>query len=435
MRFESRQRTSKPQQAGLTLIFVVLAFMLSSILSLTACSSVQNPTSRDDQKKEPAKTPETDNNDESAASADQPAMITGSWLTCGPTNSGVADEYGCYYTDEEGKKVDAENAKWTVTIVGEDGKTYEVRDLSDAPPGSPWHVVFTIPPELEGTSFEIKGEVTLDGTPTTAECPQGYILVPGDAFYKTSDFCVMKYEAKQKTVDGATVVYSDVGGMFVRNPTFPAAKTACQNLGEKFALMTNDEWMTIAVNIAGNKDNWSGNAVGSVAINRGHSDGLPQIARLNAELDEHPCFGTMNENCLDRSHQDWLQKRTHTLSNGQVIWDLAGNSKEWTDLGAPRKDLLLPNTPGRLEYSLLVSDTSDMKVTDLRPTSASHSWWNDSWNSAQGIGKYATLVQNSRAALRGGIYDNQEFAGILTFWMATDDFTDETVDFRCVYHK
>src|SRR5579884_4158748 len=27
-------------------------------------------------------------------------------------------------------------------------------------------------------------------------CPEGYILVPGSKLYGTSDFCVMKYEAK-----------------------------------------------------------------------------------------------------------------------------------------------------------------------------------------------------------------------------------------------
>ena len=28
--------------------------------------------------------------------------------------------------------------------------------------------------------------------------------------------------------------------------------------------------------------------------------------------------------------EHWVPKRTHTLSNGEVIWDMAGNVWEWT---------------------------------------------------------------------------------------------------------
>ena len=77
--------------------------------------------------------------------------------------------------------------------------------------------------------------------------------------------------------------------------------------------MTNDQWMTIATNIANKSSNWSNGNVSDGALNRGHSN----------TLNTHALAATNGEG-------SGTEKRTHTLSNGEVIWDMAGNVWEWT---------------------------------------------------------------------------------------------------------
>jgi hypothetical protein len=95
-------------------------------------------------------------------------------------------------------------------------------------------------------------------------CPDGFIKVPGDSDYSTSDFCLMKYDAKCTNTDPKCVtkegVYKNnepgcecqgnfqiVSTMLGAPITFipeddgtkVSAKTYCQNAG--WHLVTNDE--------------------------------------------------------------------------------------------------------------------------------------------------------------------------------------------------
>ena len=53
------------------------------------------------------------------------------------------------------------------------------------------------------------------------------------------------------------------------------AITQCSSLGAGYALISNAQWQTIAQNIENVATNWSGGAVGTGGIPRGHSDGTP----------------------------------------------------------------------------------------------------------------------------------------------------------------
>ena len=92
-----------------------------------------------------------------------------------------------------------------------------------------------------------------------------WVLVPGDADYGTNDFCVMKYEAKNK--DSAGVPHSEVSGTPWVYISMLNAITECASLGAGFHLLTNDEWMTIATNIAAQGANWDGGHVGTNSLN------------------------------------------------------------------------------------------------------------------------------------------------------------------------
>ena len=154
-------------------------------------------------------------------------------------------------------------------------------------------------------------------------CPIGYIQVPPLPPYTTRDFCVAKYEMKNNGYGAATSVATGTPWVSINRAS---ARSACQNLGAGFDMISNDQWQTIARNIAGVASNWSTGTVASGELNRGHSDNSPANSLAASTDDNDPCNGT-GQTC---SRTVWdKQRRTHNLSNGNVIWDFAGNVAEW----------------------------------------------------------------------------------------------------------
>jgi formylglycine-generating enzyme required for sulfatase activity len=159
-------------------------------------------------------------------------------------------------------------------------------------------------------------------TPANTDCPTGYVGVPALPPYTVRYFCVAKYEMKNDGYGTAVSQMTSTPWVSIDRPT---ARSKCQALGVGYDMISNDQWQTIARNLAGTASNWSGGVVASGELNRGHSDGGPASA-LAAAVDTDPCNGT-GQTC---STTTWnSQRRTNTLSNGSVIWDLGGNVYEW----------------------------------------------------------------------------------------------------------
>ncbi|MDD2438515.1 MAG: SUMF1/EgtB/PvdO family nonheme iron enzyme [Bacilli bacterium] len=232
--------------------------------------------------------------------------------------------------------------------------------------------------------------------------------------------CVMKYEARN--IDGKPV--SQANGTPWRQVNWYVAKAACELMGAH--IMTNAEWMAIARDIEQVKDNWTGGEVGSGVINRGQpGSAIESIDPLSGE-----------------------NKRIHVLSNGQEIWDFAGNLYEWIDekidcekIRCSDELMLYTSNPdsGWHEFSEIVNwgGYSKSILTSF-----------ENYDSNDGIGKIYTSINAARNGtssdkyshvfLRGGgsggPIDTQNIRGIFTLNLdhSPSAGSEHHYGFRCV---
>ncbi len=277
-------------------------------------------------------------------------------------------------------------------------------------------------------------------------CPEGYVHVPGDPLFGTSDFCVMKYEAKYDctgdgdgdtattcsapadsgdgvdyrdlTFDSSNVVSTANGGPIV-HITHDQAVNACP---EGAHLITNDEWMTIARNAARQGANWADGVVGSTVgsgggLYRGNVGNNDSVGYNGAT----PEYGTGRDS-----------KAELVLSNGETIWDLSGNVRQHVRRDA--EDTLtteLPSDGGEdgwrwIEHTDIV-DYGELSYDIIRPFDSSH-------NADYGMGRVYTYngTTSGRVFIRGGGWGGTSNAGALTLHLLWGTGTQcLTVGFRC----
>jgi hypothetical protein len=243
-------------------------------------------------------------------------------------------------------------------------------------------------------------------------CPPGYAQVPALPGYASTDFCVGTYEAKKV----GSVAVSQPTGTPWGTITRAEAVTACQANGSRYDLISNDQWQAIARNIENVASNWSSGVVGSGAINRGNSASTSSVV---------PCTGTdglygSNGGSGCGSTVNFALKRTHTLSNGQVIWDFAGNVNEWV------KDANM-----NLSLTQYISQVTDATAKSLFGPGGTYT----SLNSGEygGLGLLGSFSAGG-ATFRGGNWGEGTSSGIFraeTAFNTSDKFSD--IGFRCVY--
>jgi formylglycine-generating enzyme required for sulfatase activity len=291
----------------------------------------------------------------------------------------------------------------------------------------------------------------LTNLPTASlTCPTGYILVPGNASFTNASFCVMKYEAKKDGTTGQAVSTS-AGTPWV-NVSWYEAQSACKRVGGH--LVNEGEWMTIARNIEATAINDIDSAAG-IQLATGHSDNSPASAlaavadpslsscTLTLELSnasnnscalrgpgtnagnstDYGYYGTGNgySTAYSAGAANKSQMRTHVLSNGNVIWDLAGNVWEWTDAQC---DTTSWYTTGWVEWN-------NANVTDWEKLVAGPS---GSLTSSNGAGQYYGCTASGNALLRGASWDDGAFAGVFAanlFYGPSSVRSD--VGFRCAF--
>lgn len=336
-------------------------------------------------------------------------------------------------------------------------------------------------------------------------CPTGFIKVPGNSQYHTVDFCVMKYDAKCANPDNLSIgLQPPLGdpasgesgghayGTYKNNGAgsactasnnkqivstasgFPIAyipesgsgsdnaESYCAKMG--WHLITNNEWMTIARNVEQVSDNWcdkngtncgfAPGTKGKVLAN-GHNDskneasagGAISDSAIIAGNDNQPCFGTTTDGSNICGGKD-SQKRTLTISNGDTIWDFAGNVWQWVDNTVMRKDEPRSNTNGILDKGWTRSDFApgslQSVITDNgRGSSMGYDVFrpsNTTWNASNGVGRiyhYSSATDTDTTLytfIRGGNWKHGTDDGAFTMHMSPvpTKTNINDVGFRCV---
>ena len=286
---------------------------------------------------------------------------------------------------------------------------------------------------LTGTNNSVSIHIATDGkqtngpcpghtgiSPTTladgSGCPTGYIVVPGSSLYGTDAFCAMKYEAKN--VGG--VATSQASGTPWVSISQTNAMTASSAACDGCHLISEAEYLTIAHNVLSVDSNWSGGTVGSGYIYSGHNDNSAgALAASTNDSDGYSGTGNVSPS---------NQRRTLTLTNGEVIWDIAGNVNDWTS------GQISGGQPGASGYAWrqwnAVAGTGSLSPNP-HPSYGTPAASN--WTSTHGIGAiFSDSSQTGlRGFLRGGAWYDGGDAGVLTLILnAPPSYAGSAVGFR-----
>ena len=342
--------------------------------------------------------------------------------------------------------IDPSSSETSLVVAGKVG-------IGTTSPGQALSVAGTIESTTGGFKFP-------DGTTQTSaygvvNCPTGYILVPGSATFGTNDFCVMKYEAKQDANKNPT---STATGTPWASVDWYEAREACKRVGAH--LITNPEWMTIARNIEALAINDMDDDA-NLQLATGHSDNVPAAAQavtagsdpvvsgctLTSTMEnasnaysagvceirgDGSYAGDDNDKGYYLTGQAWSttgysaglanksQLRTAVLSNGTVIWDIAGNVWEWSDWQCGTNIWY---------YTAAWVDWTNANVTDYEKYAAGPS---GSLTSVNGAGQYYGCSVIGNAAFRGGGWDTAAIAGPFTLYLShAPSAVTAHIGFRC----
>ena len=264
-------------------------------------------------------------------------------------------------------------------------------------------------------------------------CPDGYILVPGNIDLGTSNFCVMKYEAKN--VSGiATSQAAETPWLIINQID---ARAACAALGSGYHLITDAEWLTIARLASENPSNWNSSKVGVGTISRGWTNtGNTGVAPSTGIS----CLYNTGANTCN-STGSFIYKRTLNIS-GSMIWDFSGNVWEWDNDTISAFSRYYGGGNGWMSYN---SDDGTGKIA-TSPKFPSLKLPPNGWNANQGMGRYFDGGSSSgtwtgsaytgieAGFLRGGDWNFGANAGLFALYL--DDVPLSLlagIGFRCSY--
>jgi prepilin-type N-terminal cleavage/methylation domain-containing protein len=322
--------------------------------------------------------------------------------------------------------------------------------------GTGWKIIALPESAKYSTASNINSFVQSSNAALAGGFPTNWIPVPGNSTFGTPNFWVMQYEAKceqtsnnapMQTVGAAYDVYrgynnaatgyactggsyhiaSDPNGFPIVGISHTTAAAYCAAAGAH--LWTNDEYMTIATNAANLGSNWSGGSVGSGTMPYGNSNSV------NLQYDGTTQYGT--------GYSDFAHLRILNLSNGDVIWDFAGNiwehvQRSQNNSGDNTNSIAMPSCsayPPDCEYGSSPGGHGNNYITSYNDSSFSAATVappNNSWNTYQGVGDLNIGSAPGTVFLRGGGDDNGPEDGAFELYLGWNTAsTNGLTGFRC----
>lgn len=320
-----------------------------------------------------------------------------------------------------------------------------------------------------------------------SSCPIWFISVPWSPEFQQPGFCVAKYEMKYAdssnkakcTNASYSIVCNDqtresyawanatnLAGRLAATSGFEivskkddypiAALTqeqaiaACKSLGSGYHLVTNKEWMTMARNIESQSQNRSGWVVWIWGIYRGLTNETLSATSLGCAFSNVNGSGLVAVAWTDSNNlfvrTDCQSKRQLQFSNGQIIWDLAGNvwehvnwanTLDWTYYNTLNGNICSGSTDTRYSYAWNdgVSECSyinNYSTSQIWPGIASLNASNWIWR----VWSFGATQYRNRVLLRWGQAWDHQYAWLYNFYANRwNTSATNAVGFRCAYIK
>lgn len=175
---------------------------------------------------------------------------------------------------------------------------------------------------------------------------------------------------------------------------YAEAGQACERAGLR--LITELRYLAIAHDIAGQAINWTGGAVGQGHIFQGLHTGSVDEA-------QHGDFVSDNPN----------ERRWHELSNGQRVYDFAGNAYSW----------VFDNVQGDgkgLVAQAFAADSASIATAPFPSKEKGMGWRPSAGRDWSGF-----------ALVRGGFWHDEDYAGVFRLDYDSPDYRYDLVGFRC----
>jgi hypothetical protein len=175
---------------------------------------------------------------------------------------------------------------------------------------------------------------------------------------------------------------------------YHAARTACTTAS--LALITELQALALAHDIVNQDINWSGGAVGEGHVFQGLHKGSVDEAHASSFIP------------VDEDERRW-----HELSNGERIFDFAGNAYTWVfdDVQGDENGIVAKG---------FNADSPSIAVAPYPSMERGMGWRPEAGRNRSG-----------HALLRGGCWYDEDNAGVFTLDLVSPDNRDDIVGFRC----
>jgi len=274
-------------------------------------------------------------------------------------------------------------------------------------------------------------------------CPDNFVGVSPLNGYTSQSFCAMKYEA---SLDSSGNAVSAAVVPFKNSDSLDRTEITrlCTNNG--FDLISNDEWQTIARNIESVETNWGNSQVGdALGLSRGHHGDPNGTISSPSSDDALACVGTVNPSTEACNLNTWnVYRRTSTLTNGDIIWDLSGNVWElvkdnissvgdaWGSTNHPLVDFA---TAAPVSGSFMFTGVADNQSRTIAEHFGPAGTYANLTPDSDGIGQLYPENLSVEELLRGSASTDTS-AGIFAAGLGyakVDSGTADNEGFRCVY--